>query len=105
MTLAAETAMVRLRRLYRDANHCDASTNQLVLRWALAPEIWAEHQIRYRNWGFLVTEATVRQCRSLTARIASAAAAQNLSIQDLVNTFPAPSVDELAAQSDDEEPA
>ena len=65
--------MVRLRRLYRDANHCDATSNQQVLDWALKPELWAEHQIRYRNWGWAATEATVRQCRSLSARVCQGA--------------------------------
>ncbi len=92
--------MVRLRRLYRDANHCDATSNELALKWAFSSEIWAEHQIRYRNWGFLVTEATVRQCRNLTARIAQAADAQGITVDELVATFLPPSADVQSVQPD-----
>lgn len=108
MTLSPETAMVRLRRLYRDANHCDATSNELAHKWALAPEIWAEHQIRFRNWGYAVTEATVRNCRLLTARIATAAASQGITVNELIATFPPPSADDdqsVQPDDNDQEPA
>jgi hypothetical protein len=108
MTLSPETAMVRLRRLYRDANHCDATSNELALNWAFDPEIWATHKIRYGNWGFAVAEATVRNCRTLTARIANAAEAQGITINELIATFPPPSADDdqsVQPDDNDQEPA
>ncbi len=54
-----------LYRLYRDAFRCYPDCQQTVLDWAGKPELWAEHQIRYRNWSFQAAEAVVRQCRNL----------------------------------------
>jgi len=82
--------MVRLHRLYRDANHCDSHTNQHALAWATRPELWAEHQIRYHGWTFFACEATVRQCRFLVNRITHAADRQGITPQQLVDTLPAP---------------
>jgi hypothetical protein len=62
------TAQHRLRKLYRDAHHCDPPTDEHVIEWARKPELWAEHQIRYRNWSWHATEATVRECRRLVTR-------------------------------------
>jgi hypothetical protein len=62
------TALHRLRKLYRDAHHCDPATDQHVITWAKAPELWAEHQIRFRGWSWYATEATVRECRRLVGR-------------------------------------
>ena len=67
------TALHRLRKLYRDAWHCDPDSDALVLSWAEKPEAWAEIQIRHRGWTWLATEATVRQCRQLYRRAAQAA--------------------------------
>jgi hypothetical protein len=72
-----QTALHRLRRLYRDAHHCEPPSDQHAIDWAKSPELWAKHQIRFRNWGYLATEATVRECRRLFNRIASA----NLALQ------------------------
>lgn len=69
MSISLETALHRLRKLYRDAHHCDAPTDQHANDWAKAPEQWAEHQIRYRNWSWHATEATVREARKLYNRI------------------------------------
>ena len=66
--IAPETALHRLRRLYRDAHHCDPQSDDLVLAWAEKPELWAEHKIRFGGWGFIVTEATVREARQLFRR-------------------------------------
>jgi hypothetical protein len=67
--MTPETALHRLRRLYRDAHHCEPATDQHAIDWAKAPELWAEHQIRYRGWSWHVTEATVREARRLYNRI------------------------------------
>lgn len=72
VTISPETALHRLRRLYRDAHHCEAPTDQHAIDWAKAPELWAEHQIRFRGWGFIVTESTVREARKLYNRIHAA---------------------------------
>ena len=72
MTLAPETALHRLRKLYRDAHHCDPATDDHAINWAAKPELWAEHQIRFRNWSWHATEATVREARRLHNRIAAA---------------------------------
>jgi len=69
MTLSLETAQHRLRKLYRDAHHCDAPTDQHATDWAKAPELWAEHQIRFRNWSWHATEPTVREARKLNNRL------------------------------------
>lgn len=91
--------MVRLRRLYRDANHCDCHSNQHALNWALKPEIWAEHQIRFRNWSWFCTEATVKQARILTNRILRAAQDQGITPQELVATYPFPASPELEVEA------
>lgn len=69
MTISPETALHRLRKLYRDAHHCDAPSDQHAIDWAKAPELWAEHQIRFRGWSWHVTESTVREARRLYNRI------------------------------------
>lgn len=71
--MTPETALNRLRKLYRDAHHCDPASDDLVLRWAEKPELWAEHQIRFRNWTWYATEATVKLCRQLSRRARLAA--------------------------------
>ena len=91
--------MVRLRRMYRDANHCDPQSNQQALSWAMKPEAWAEHQIRFRNWSYHVCEATVRQCRLHANRITHAAQLQNLTPQELVASFPFPASPELEVEA------
>ncbi len=68
----AATALHRLRKLYADAHHCEPPSDQHALDWARKPELWAEHQIRYRGWGYIVTEATVREARRLSNRLVSA---------------------------------
>ena len=60
-----ETALHRLRKLFYDAHHCDAATDQHALDWAAKPELWAEHQIRYRGWSWHAAESTVRNARTL----------------------------------------
>ncbi len=65
MTLSPTTALHRLRALYRDAHHCDPPSDDHVLRWASKPELWATHKIRFGNWSYEATEATVRQARTL----------------------------------------
>jgi len=72
MSITAQTALHRLRKLYRDANHCDAATDELAIAWAEKPERWAEHKIRFGGWGYIVTEATVREARQLHRRITAA---------------------------------
>ena len=67
-------ALQRLRNLYRDAFKCDPDSDQVVIRWAEAPETWATHQIMARGWSWHATEAVVRSCRSLRKRAAIAAA-------------------------------
>jgi hypothetical protein len=96
MTIAPDNAMVRLRRLYRDANHCEPQSNQLALSWALAPERWAEHQIRYRNWSWHACEATIRACRHHTSRLSTIAGRQGLTVEQLVDTLPSTSQGEQA---------
>ena len=70
-----ELSLCRLRVLYRDAHHCEPPTDQHAIDWAKAPELWAEHQIRYGGWGYIVTEATVKEARRLSNRLSAAAAA------------------------------
>jgi len=65
MTLTPTTALRRLRGLYRDAHHCDPPSDEIVLRWANKPELWATHQIRFRYWSYEVAEATVRNAKAL----------------------------------------
>ena len=72
MTISLETALHRLRKLYRDAHHCEPPSDQHAIEWAAKPELWAEHQIRFRGWGWIVTESTVRQARRLHNRITAA---------------------------------
>lgn len=72
MTISPETALHRLRKLYRDAHHCDAPSDQHAIDWAKAPELWAENQIRFRGWSWHVTESTVREARRLHNRISAA---------------------------------
>lgn len=69
MTLSHDTALHRLRKLYADAHHCEPPTDQHALDWSAKPELWAEHQIRFRNWSWHATEATVREARRLHNRI------------------------------------
>ena len=73
MTISLETDLHRLRRLYRHAHHCDPATDQHAIKWASKPELWATNQIRYRNWSYEATEATVREARRLFNRIDAAA--------------------------------
>jgi hypothetical protein len=68
------TAYHKLARLYRDAFKVDPASPENVLRWAESPELWAEQQIRYRNWGWHAVEAVVRNCRALRNRAAMALA-------------------------------
>ncbi len=99
MTIAPETAMVRLRRLFRDANHCSPHSNEQAFNWALKPEIWAEQQVRFRNWSWLAAEATVRHCRILTNLIVRAAQKQGLTAEALVAGFPFPASPELEPEA------
>lgn len=69
MSIKPETALHRLRILYRDAHHCDPPTDGHAIDWAAKPELWAEHQIRFRGWSWHATEATVREARKLYNRI------------------------------------
>lgn len=61
--------LARLRRLYRDAHHCEPASDQHAIEWAKSPELWAQHQIRFRDWSWHATEATVREARRLYNRI------------------------------------
>lgn len=59
----------RLRKLYKDAHKVPHEPSDAdVLRWADAPELWAEHQIRHRGWSWEVCEATIRNCRIMRRR-------------------------------------
>lgn len=69
MTLSPETALHRLRKLYRDAHHCEPPSEGHLYDWAAKPELWAEHQIRFRGWSWHATEATVREARRLFNRL------------------------------------
>lgn len=69
MSLSPETALHRLRRLYRDAFHCEPPSDQHAIDWAAKPELWGEHQIRFRGWSWQATEATIRDARRLHNRI------------------------------------
>ena len=91
--------MVRLRRMFRDANHCDPVSNEQALNWALKPEVWAEHQIRFRNWSWFVCEATIKACRVHTNRIVRAAQLRGLTPQELVASFPFPASPELEVEA------
>lgn len=91
--------MVRLRRLYRDANHCNCHSNEHALNWALKPEIWAEQQIRFRNWSWRGAEATVKQARILTNRITRAALDKGIAAQELVSSYPFPASPELEGEA------
>ena len=56
--------------LYRQINKLydrPIPTND-VLKFLEHPELWAEHQIRYRGWGYAVTEKIVRRARILRAQ-------------------------------------
>lgn len=73
-----ENILLRLRQVYKDAHHIHHKPADAdVLRWADAPELWAEHQIRYRGWSWSACESTVCYCRSYRkrARLAYEAAA------------------------------
>jgi hypothetical protein len=76
MTLSLETAQHRLRKLYRDAHHCEPPSEGHAINWAAKPELWAEHQIRFRGWSYQATESTVREARRLSNRISVAAMPQ-----------------------------
>ncbi len=91
--------MVRLRRLFRDANHCHCQSNEHALAWALKPEIWAEQQIRFRNWSWFAAEATVKNCRILTNRIARAAQDRGVTAQEMVASFDFPASPELEPEA------
>jgi len=99
MVIAPETAMFRLRRLYRDANHCDCQSNEQALTWALKPEDWATYQIRFRNWSFYVAEATVKNCRVLTNRLSRAAQDRGLTPIELVSSLSFPASPELEPEA------
>lgn len=66
----------RLRKLYQDAFriHFEPADAD-VLRWADAPELWAEHEIRHRGKSFHMAEAVVRNCRIMRGRARRAAEA------------------------------
>lgn len=66
MAVSRERSIARLRIIYRDAHHCEPPTDQHAIDWAARPELWAEHQIRYRNWSWHVCEAVVKECRRLS---------------------------------------
>ena len=73
-----EDSLLRLRQLYKDAFHTHHEPSDAdVLRWADAPELWAEHQIRFRAWSWYACESTIRHCRTYRrrARLAYEAAA------------------------------
>jgi hypothetical protein len=65
MPISRERCLSRLRVVYRDAHHCEPPTDQHAIDWAAKPELWAEHQIRFRGWSWHATEATVREARRL----------------------------------------
>lgn len=73
--LTNEQCLARLRQIYRDAfklpqdKHVDSS---VIILWAEKPELWAEHQIRHRNWSWYAAEAVVRSARVLRKRAALA---------------------------------
>jgi hypothetical protein len=69
MPIDPQTALHQLRRLYRDAHHCDAPTDDHAREWARNPVHWATNQIRYRGWDFSATEATVREAKRLHNRL------------------------------------
>lgn len=69
MSMDCVTALHRLRKLYRDAHHCEPPSDDHVREWAGNPLLWATHQIRYRGWDYPATDAVVRECRRLHARI------------------------------------
>ena len=71
MTIEPETALHRLRKLYRDAHHCEPPSDGHLYDWAAKPERWAEYQIRYSNWSWHATEATVREARRLFNRVSA----------------------------------
>lgn len=70
-----QKCLKRLRVLYRDAFKVplESISNDVAVEWAARPELWAEHQIRYRGYTFYAAEAVVRQCRILHKRAAIAA--------------------------------
>ncbi len=68
MAIDPVTALHRLRKLYRDAHHCEPPTDDHALEWARNPLLWATHQIRYRNWDYPAVDAVVREARRLHAR-------------------------------------
>jgi hypothetical protein len=72
MTIKPETAIHQLRKLYRDAHHCEPATDQHAIDWAAKPERWAEYEIRFHNKSWYVCEATVREARRLHNRIQAA---------------------------------
>jgi len=77
-TIPHEEILLRLRQLYKDAHHIHHEPADAdVLRWADAPELWAEHQIRFRGWSWSACESTIRNCRTYRkrARMAYEAAA------------------------------
>jgi hypothetical protein len=76
MALSLETALHRLLKLYRDAHHCEPPSEGHAINWAAKPELWAEHQIRFRNWSYQATESTVREARRLSNRISVASMPQ-----------------------------
>jgi len=61
-----------LRKLFKDAHSCEASSIAVAIEWANNLPLWAEHQIKYRGWSYLATEATVREGRRLLNRIEAA---------------------------------
>lgn len=73
-----QKCLARLRVLYRDAFKVpiDSISNEVAVEWAARPELWAEHQIRHRNYTYYAAEAVVRQCRILHKRAAIAATEQ-----------------------------
>jgi hypothetical protein len=69
-TIPHEEILLRLRKIYKDAFHITDSNpaDADVLRWADAPELWAEDQIRFRGWSWSACESTIRHCRTYRKR-------------------------------------
>ena len=94
MSVSPTTALHKLRRIYRDAHHCDPASDANVLAWAKKPELWAEQQIRHRGWSWHATEATVRACRVLARRAAQAIATDGTDPFDPILPIAEPATDD-----------
>jgi hypothetical protein len=65
-----ETALHKLRNLYRDAHSCPKEfiSDDNVLKWAgdsIGLEDWATYKIRHGGWGYTVCAATIREASRL----------------------------------------